>query len=426
MLPAWWVSHLERDFAEPPFRDLFTTLASRTTVVRYDRPGVGLSDRARTDFRLDDEVDNLGHVIDAIGAPRVALFGVSCGCPAAITYAARHPERVDHLVLYGSYQCGAKLASDELKTAMIGLVRASWGIGAKALADVFAPSITADQAKRMVELHRASASAEMAAALLSMAYRWDISDLLPTLRVPTLVLHRSGDRSIKFDHGRELASRIPNAAFVPLDGDSHLMWIGDHTAITRAVLDFVAPLATSELTGEDTLFRRSGDVWTVAFAGRRSHVKHARGLADLAILLAHPGERIHASQLAGGGEAVVEATHDPVLDDRARFEMRARLATLESLIEEAEARGDARVALRADDERAALLAELRAATGVHGRKRNFSDSAEKARKAVTGRIRDSIDKLRATMPELARHLDESVETGSYCCYAPARPVQWQI
>lgn len=426
VLPAWWVSHLEQDYADPAFRDLFDALAARTTVVRYDRAGAGLSDRERGSYVLDDELETLERLIDELGADRVALFGVSCGCPLAITYAARHQARTSHLVLYGGYLCGARLAPDELKTAMIGIVRAHWGMGAKFMTDVFAPTMTTEQQRRFAETQRASASAEMGAALLEMTYRWDVADLAAHVTAPTLVLHRQKDRTILFEHGRALAAEIPGATLVTLEGKDHLPWIGTRGPLVEAVLDFVAPHSGAPAPHEVVnAFERSGDVWTIAFAGRRSHVKHARGLADLATLLAHPGEEFHASQLMDGAGARIAHGADPVLDDRARTAIRARLAALGEVIETAEARGDAAVALRAQDEREALLAELRAAAGLGGRKRALADPAEKARKAVTGRIRDSIDKLRATLPELAGHLDESVVTGTYCSYAPARPVRWR-
>jgi pimeloyl-ACP methyl ester carboxylesterase len=220
------VSHLEHDFDDPGFRGLFSKFAEHLTVVRYDRPGVGLSDRERREHSLDDEVANLEVLIEELGAERVALFGGSCGGPPAIAYAARHPERVSRLVLYGAYTTGPKLAPADLQQAMTGLVRAHWGLGSKALTDLFAPKHTTEERQRIAESQRASASPEMAAALLELIYRMDVSDLVGRIRVPTLVLHRKGDRAIGFENGRQLASLISGATFVPLEGEAHLPWLG--------------------------------------------------------------------------------------------------------------------------------------------------------------------------------------------------------
>jgi pimeloyl-ACP methyl ester carboxylesterase len=143
VFPAWWVSHLEKDAEHPPFRRFFAALAARFRVVRYDRLGVGLSDRVARPFTLDAEVEHLEALVDHLGAERVHLFGFSCGAPTAVAFAARHPARVDEMVIYGGYVEGAKLAPDEVKQALVALVRAHWGLGSRALADIFQPGADA-------------------------------------------------------------------------------------------------------------------------------------------------------------------------------------------------------------------------------------------------------------------------------------------
>jgi pimeloyl-ACP methyl ester carboxylesterase len=110
VLPAWWVSHVERDLANPAFARFFARLATRFTVVRYDRPGVGLSDRERASFTLEDEVATLEAVLDDLAVPRVSLLAVSCGAPPALMLAARRPERLERLVVFGGYACGSSIA----------------------------------------------------------------------------------------------------------------------------------------------------------------------------------------------------------------------------------------------------------------------------------------------------------------------------
>lgn len=427
VFPAWWVSHLEHDFEDSGFSGLFGRFAEHFTVVRYDRPGVGLSDRERTEHSLEDELENLEALVRELGAERLALFGGSCGGPPAIAYAARHPERVTHLVLYGAYACGPKLAPAEVQQAIASLVRAHWGLGSKALTDLFAPSHKTEERQRFAESQRASASPEMAGALLELIYRMDVSHLVGEIRVPTLVLHRKGDRAIGFDHGRQLASTISGATFTPLEGDAHLPWLGDWKAVADAALAFLKPNSERSSAPQEHRFVREGEVWSIAFAGKHCHLKHARGLSDLSLLLSRPGEEIFAGQLMGGLDAPASTPPpvDPILDERARTEIRARLRQLERALAEAEESADEAAAERSRDERDALLRELRVATGLGGRRRGLVDPVERARKAVSGRIRDSIEKIRSALPELARHLDQSITTGSFCTYCPPQPTRWR-
>jgi pimeloyl-ACP methyl ester carboxylesterase len=432
VFPAWWVSHLEDDFYDPAGRGLFDRVAEHLTVVRYDRPGVGLSDRERSEHSLADELANLEALIEQLGAERVALFGGSCGGPPAIAYAARHPERTTHLVLYGAYACGPKLSPANLQQAMVGLVRAHWGLGSKALTDLFAPRHTTEERQRLAASQRASASPEMAAATLELIYRMDVSDVVGQVQVPTLVLHRKDDRAIGFDHGRQLGALIAGATFVPLEGDAHLPWLGDWAAVADAALAFLLPDSQRDTTArvarsDDNKFLREGEVWNIAYRGRRCHLKHARGLLDLSLLLARPGEEIAAAQLMDGpdADASAPAPADPILDERARAQIRSRLQSLERAIVDAEEAGEDRAAELRRAERSALVHELRVATGLGGRRRRLVDQAERARKAVSGRIRESIQKLRGALPELALHLDRSITTGVFCAYRPPLPTSWQ-
>ncbi|MFC8829750.1 AAA family ATPase [Streptomyces sp. NPDC057137] len=170
-------------------------------------------------------------------------------------------------------------------------------------------------------------------------------------------------------------------------------------------------------------FRRDGAVWALAFDGRAVHVPDAKGLRDLHTLLSHPGTDFPAVRLLApdGGETAVAAHAmggDPVLDERAKAEYRRRLDQLDLEIDRAGERGDEARAAAYDRERQALLDELRTAAGLGGRTRRLGDEAERARKTVTARIRDTLRKLDARHPELAAHLRKSVTTGSTCAYRP--------
>ncbi len=179
------------------------------------------------------------------------------------------------------------------------------------------------------------------------------------------------------------------------------------------------------------VFRREGAVWLLAYDGRTVHLPDAKGLRDLATLLAAPGAGVPAVRLlaAESGEAAVAARSfggDPVLDEEARARYRRRLEQLDDAIDRATASGNDDVAAAYDRERAALLDELRRAAGLGGRTRRLGDEAERARKAVTARIRDTLRKLAPLHPELAAHLRASVSTGSACAYRPEQPVRWLL
>ncbi|MFC5825121.1 ATP-binding protein [Nonomuraea insulae] len=178
-------------------------------------------------------------------------------------------------------------------------------------------------------------------------------------------------------------------------------------------------------------FRRDGVVWSLTFAGRTAYMPDAKGLRDLHTLLTRPGDDVPAVVLLApeGGETVIAARRmggDEVLDDEAKTRYRRRLAQLDEEIDHATERGDDRRAADYDRERAALLSELRTAAGLGGRTRRLGDEAERARKTVTARIRDTLRKLGHTHPDLAAHLKATISTGSTCRYQPQEPTTWRL
>jgi AAA ATPase domain len=178
-------------------------------------------------------------------------------------------------------------------------------------------------------------------------------------------------------------------------------------------------------------FRREGVVWRLGYGGRVVHLPDAKGLRDLHLLLSRPGTDVPAVELldpAAGPELVAARRMggDPVLDEAAKASYRRRLAELDEAIDQAVGRAEDAGAAVLDSERAALLEELRAAAGLAGRTRRLGDEAERARKTVTARIRDTLRRLDRRHPELAAHLRETVSTGTACRYAPAQPVAWRL
>jgi hypothetical protein len=172
-------------------------------------------------------------------------------------------------------------------------------------------------------------------------------------------------------------------------------------------------------------------VWRLVYAGTVTHLPDAKGLHDLRLLLSRPGVDVPAVELLDpvAGPELVAARRlggDPILDDEAKARYRRHLQRLDDEIDRAAARGDDRKVAALDVERTALLAELRAAAGLAGRTRRLGDEAERARKAVTARIRDTLRRLDDRHPALAAHLRATVSTGSSCRYLPEEPVPWRL
>ena len=437
VISAWWVSHLQYEWEQTSFRQFFESLAQRHLLVRYDRLGVGLSDRSSAEFTVESEVRNLEAVVAHYRLERFALFGNSCGAPVAVAFAALHPQQVSHLVLCGGFASGPKLSKPEVQSALVTLVRASWGLGAKTLTDLFAPGLSPDEAKENVGYQQAACSAETAAQLLEFMYQLDVEQAAREVKVPTLVLHRRKERAIPFEAARQLAALIPSAQLLTLEGNVHLPWCGDWRSVVDATLRFIDGASPAVASGPEAAaaagpgpnaFLRQGEVWAITFERKTVHLKHSKGLADLALLLSQPGADLEAIELAQGSSSrrAPAAAGDPVLDRRALASYRTRLRELEQRLDQAEAHHDPEGYARLEAERQALVDELRKATGLGGRTRKLGDEAERARKAVSGRIRQSIAAIRTVHPALGEHLERSIETGTLCSYSPAGSISWQI
>jgi pimeloyl-ACP methyl ester carboxylesterase/DNA-binding CsgD family transcriptional regulator len=213
-----WVSHLGLMWELPAHRRFVEVLAREYTVIRYDRVGCGMSDRVRDVFTLESELATLDALVEHLGLDRYALLGSCEGGQVAAAHAARHPDAVAALLVYGSCARGADLAPDPVKDSVLSLVRAHWGLGSRVLADIWLPNAPAETVAMFARLQRGAATAEMAAALLNMYYRTRVDDVLPAIRVPTLVLHRRGSRAVRFELGRQMAALIPGAQLVALEG----------------------------------------------------------------------------------------------------------------------------------------------------------------------------------------------------------------
>jgi pimeloyl-ACP methyl ester carboxylesterase/DNA-binding winged helix-turn-helix (wHTH) protein len=248
-----WVSHLEYFWAEPSFARFLLRLASFSRLILIDKRGTGLSDRVAELPTLEQRMDDVRAVMDQVGSSYAALLGVSEGGPMCALFAATYPEKTRALVMIGTY---AKRRWDpeypwgpteEEREAFFERIRHEWGgpIGLEERA----PSVAHDPAFRSwwATYLRMGASPGAALALTRMNAEIDIRDILPSIRVPTLVLHRSHDRLLKIEEGRYVAGRIPGARFVELPGDDHLPFVGDQDALIDEIERFVtgAPGSTA-------------------------------------------------------------------------------------------------------------------------------------------------------------------------------------
>ena len=240
-----WVSHLEYFWKEPSFARFLSRLASFSRLILFDKRGTGLSDRVTALPTLEERMDDVRAVMEAVGSERAALLGVSEGGPMCSLFAATYPEKTSALVMIGTY---AKRIWDpdypwaptlETRGRFFDEIRDHWG-GPVGL-EVRAPSMAADPAFRAwwSTYLRMGASPGAALRLTQMNSEIDVRRVLPLVRVPTLVLHRTDDRCLLVEEGRYVAERIPGAKFVELPGDDHLPFVGDQDAMLDEIEEFL-------------------------------------------------------------------------------------------------------------------------------------------------------------------------------------------
>ncbi len=248
-----WLSHLEFDWESPVWRHFVHDLGRIATVVRYDERGFGMSDWEVADFGLDARVADLEAVADAAGLGRFALLGMSQGGPVAIEFAARFPERLSRLVLYGTY--AARSTDDDAEQMFLQMIKVGWARRDSTFRRVFTslliPAATEEQACWLDALQARATSVENAMESRRARSHADVRHLLPELTVPTLVLHARGDRMIELADGRELAARIPDARLVTLDSDNHIV-LADEPAWPVLVDELAAFLAPDRVAGPPT------------------------------------------------------------------------------------------------------------------------------------------------------------------------------
>jgi len=230
---ASWISHLELDWELPLYRYMLIELAKRNALTRYDARGSGLSDWDVAEMSLDAWVADLKAVVDASGLERFPLFGYSQGCAVSVAFATRYPGRVSKLILYGGFAVGrfkrpSTTAADlERYKATATLMRLGWDSDEptfrQLLTSQIVPTATIEQAAAFNVMQRKSMSPDNAARFYETVSDLDITELLPKVSVPTLVLHVRDDLMQPVEEGRRLAAGIPGSKFVSLPGKNHLL-----------------------------------------------------------------------------------------------------------------------------------------------------------------------------------------------------------
>jgi class 3 adenylate cyclase/pimeloyl-ACP methyl ester carboxylesterase len=289
-----FVSHLEAAFGQPAISNATRRLSSFARVIIFDKPGTGLSDPTPGPSTLEERMEDLTAVLDAVGSERAALFGVSEGAPMCALFAASHPERTEALIMYGSYAKG--IAGDDYPWAPLQeqvdlggeMIEEEWGTGV--MLEVYAPSKLDDPdfARWWAQYQRQAASPGMARATARLASEVDIREVLPAISVPTLILHRKHDSLWPVEGARYISEQIEGAELVELEGIDHFPFVGDSEAVFGEVESF--------LTGSRRMPEPERQLLTVMFTDIVDSTK--RG--------AEMGDRLWHNLLDGHNEVVRE------------------------------------------------------------------------------------------------------------------------
>ena len=309
-----WVSHVELCWEEPTYARFLNQLASFSRLILFDKRGTGLSDRVPNHMlpSLEERADDLLVVMDAVGSKQAALIGFSEGGNLSAYFAATHPDRTHSLIMFGTF-AKREYSPDypwaptaEQREQEVEFLLREWGN--RMDLSHYAPSMAGNEAfaDRVATYFRRSASPGAAVALLKMNTQIDIRNILPTIHVPALVMHRTGDQDANVEEGRWIADHIAGAKFVEMAGDDHLPWVGDQNAIIENIREFLQarksePIAKRVLS-------------TILFTDIVGSTEMARNMGDQAwrdLLDSH--DRLCADTVLEFGGRLVKTTGDGAL-----------------------------------------------------------------------------------------------------------------
>jgi class 3 adenylate cyclase len=271
-----FVSHIENYWDEPNFARWLRRLGSFSRVIMFDKRGTGLSDQVSELPGMDQRLDDVSAVMDAVGIERAAIFGISEGGSLATLFAASHPERSQALIIYGGFaQFSSWFPTQEALEGLIQYIDKNWGSGESM--PMFAPTKQGDLAFQQWwgKFERLGASPAAAITLMRMNSQIDITEILPSINVPTLVIHRKDDVTVNVEGGRLLAERIPGAKYVELSGTDHLPFVGEDS---DRILDEMEHF----LTGETSTPSVERVLATVVFTDIVGSTARAQTLGDRA------------------------------------------------------------------------------------------------------------------------------------------------
>jgi pimeloyl-ACP methyl ester carboxylesterase len=319
VLALGYATHLDLQWESPLFARFFDRISSFSRLIVFDKRGTGLSDPVTDVPTLEQRVDDVRAVMDAAGSERAAMFGVSEGGPMCALFAATHPERVTALVLHGAMGRTTEAPdypwaspAEALRESADEFIAPYWGQRSEAMIELFAPSLAGDPRVEefTARMERASASPAMVRQIFEMFLDIDVRAILPTIHVPTLVLHRHSDRIVNRRAGQELATQIPGAKYVELPGIDHLPWAGDADAVLGEIEEF--------LTGARSVPEPDRVLATVMFTDIVGSTERASQIGDARwreLLAAHQAAvnreviRFHGRQVKSLGDGCL-ATFD--------------------------------------------------------------------------------------------------------------------
>ncbi|MFQ5517373.1 MAG: adenylate/guanylate cyclase domain-containing protein, partial [Acidimicrobiia bacterium] len=312
-----WISHLELNWQIPQYREGAERLAQHFTSVSLDKRGTGLSDRGTGDYSQEARVLDVEAVVDHLGLDRFHLAGISEGGPTCITYAARHPERVLKMHLYGTFARGEGLAggNKEMQSAILSVVKTEWGIGSKLLADYFLGS-DADlaMAQWFSQYQQAGATAEDAYVMLEADMAIDVTDLLPEVKCPTQIVHARGDRIVPIELGQDLAAGIPGAVFHSIDGVHAPLDPEQSRLLQDLEFSFLLGRDSSDVASAGSSASTPGGLVTILFTDMESSTALTQRLGDDAAQeLVHTHNNVVRDALKAHDGSEIKHTGDGIM-----------------------------------------------------------------------------------------------------------------